>query len=133
MQQSGRDLFLIFLRLGRDYRLPVFVARNWFAQCPYLGLSLTDDDVVIDYTVTIDTRVEPKAWPEFYRNAIEDMPPGVTAFIIHRGFGTNRNSKHSLRIDRLSVPRGASVISTSSRASNSVICCKMQHQTHQLA
>ena len=85
LQREGHNLFSIFLRLGREYRLPVFVARNWFAQCPYLELALTHDDVLIDHTVTIGLEIAPKEWPEFYRHAIENLPVGVTQFVIHPG------------------------------------------------
>jgi hypothetical protein len=85
LQMGGRDLFSIFQRLGREYRLPVFVARNWFSQCPYLEFSLTRDDVLIDHTATIDLNVASEEWPEFYRHAIESLPSGVTEFVIHPG------------------------------------------------
>jgi hypothetical protein len=86
LQKGGRDLFSIFLRLGHEYRLPVFVARNWFVQYPYLEPSLTQDDAVIDHTVTIDLEIAPEEWSEFYRHAIENLPAGVTQFVIHPGF-----------------------------------------------
>ena len=86
LQQGGRDLFSIYQRLGRDYRLPIFVARNWFAQWPYLELLLTQDDVVMDHTVTIDPSIAPEGWPEFYRDAIENLAAGVAEFVIHPGF-----------------------------------------------
>jgi predicted glycoside hydrolase/deacetylase ChbG (UPF0249 family) len=85
LQKGGRDLFSIFLRLGRDYRLPVFVARNWFTQWPYLERSLTQMDTVIDHTITIEPEIPPKEWPGFYRHAIENLPTGVTEFVIHPG------------------------------------------------
>ena len=85
LQLGGRNLFLVFLRLGREYRLPVFVARNWFVQSSYLEPSLTSEDVVIDHTVTINPAVAPEAWPEFYRHAVESLPRGVTEFVIHPG------------------------------------------------
>jgi predicted glycoside hydrolase/deacetylase ChbG (UPF0249 family) len=85
LQQGGRDLFSIYLRLGREYRLPVFIARNWFAQWPYLELPPIQNDMVIDHTVTLDREIAPEEWPEFYRQAIENMPPGVTEFVIHPG------------------------------------------------
>jgi chitin disaccharide deacetylase len=85
LQMGGRDLFSIFLRLGREYHLPVFVARNWFAQWPYLELSLTQTDIVIDHTITVESELAPEEWPRFYRHAIENLPPGVTEFVIHPG------------------------------------------------
>jgi len=85
LQMSGQDLFSVFLRLGHEYRLPAFVARNWFDGHPYIESSLTPEDVVVDYTVTIGTDVAPEEWTEFYRDAIERLHPGVTEFVIHPG------------------------------------------------
>ena len=45
------------LRVAHDYKLPVFVTRDWFAQYPYLASSVGPDDVVLDHTVTIDPDV----------------------------------------------------------------------------
>ncbi len=85
LQQGGQDMFSILLRLGHEYRLPVFFARNWFAHWPYLELSSSRDEIVIDHTVTVNEEVAPEDWPAFYRQAMENLPPGVTEFVIHPG------------------------------------------------
>jgi chitin disaccharide deacetylase len=85
LQKSGRRLFEVYLRLGRDYDLPVFVARNWFTQFPYLPLALTSRDAVIDQEVTIGDEVTPQQWPAYYRRAVESLQPGVTEIVIHPG------------------------------------------------
>jgi chitin disaccharide deacetylase len=85
LQMSGRGLFELYLRLGRQYGMPVFVARDWFTQFPYLQLSLTPHDVVIDHTVTIGPEIAPEQWPAYYRRAVESLRPGVTQFVIHPG------------------------------------------------
>ena len=85
LQMSGRDCSKLYLRLGREYDLPVFVARDWFTQFPYLQLSLAPHDVVIDHTVTIGPEIAPEQWPAYYRHAVESLRPGVTEFVIHPG------------------------------------------------
>ena len=86
LYENGKDLFEVVLRLAHDYKLPVFVARDWFALRPYLESSLTSGDIVLDHTVTIAPSVPPEKWAEFYKIALKNLQPGVTEFVIHLAF-----------------------------------------------
>ena len=86
LYDNGQGLFTALLTVAHEKKLPFFVARDWFAEHPYLESSLSPDDIVIDHTVTIDPGVRPEKWAEFYRTAIKNMPPGVTEFVIHVAF-----------------------------------------------
>jgi predicted glycoside hydrolase/deacetylase ChbG (UPF0249 family) len=83
---SGKELFDVMLRVAHDYKLPVFVTRDWFTEHPYLQTSLRPDDLVLDHTVTIGPEVPPEKWVEFYARALKNLKPGVTEFVIHPGF-----------------------------------------------
>jgi chitin disaccharide deacetylase len=83
---SGKDLFDVMLRLGHEYKLPIFVTRDWFAGHPYLEPSLGPNDIVLDHTVTIEPEITPEKWNQFYIAALKDLKPGVTEFVIHPGF-----------------------------------------------
>lgn len=83
---SGKDLFDAMLRVAHDYKLPVFVTRDWFADYPYLEASLAPSDLVLDHTVTIEPDVPPEKWADFYLTALKNLKPGVTEFVIHPGF-----------------------------------------------
>ena len=83
---NGKELFDAMLRVAHDYRLPVFVNRDWFAEHPYLASSLGPDDLVLDHTVTIDPDVPAQKWADFYLTALKNLQPGVTEFVIHPGF-----------------------------------------------
>jgi chitin disaccharide deacetylase len=83
---SGKELFNTMLRVAHEYKLPVFVTRDWFADHPYLPASLAASDVVLDHTVTIEPEVPPEKWAEFYLTALKNLKPGVTEFVIHPGF-----------------------------------------------
>src|SRR5689334_21707979 len=83
---NGKELFDAMLRVAHDYKLPVFVTRDWFAQYPYLASSIGPDDVVLDHTVTIDPDVPAQKWVDFYLTALKNLQPGVTEFVIHPGF-----------------------------------------------
>lgn len=83
---SGKDLFQVMLRVAHEYKLPIFVTRDWFTDHPYLQESLGPGDVVLDHTVTIEPDVPPEKWAEFYTTALKNLKPGVTEFVIHPGF-----------------------------------------------
>lgn len=84
--ENGKEVFQSALRVAHDYKLPIFMVRDWFAERPYLEASLSSDDLVVDHTVTIDPAVRPEKWAEFYSTAVKTLQPGVTVFIIHLAF-----------------------------------------------
>jgi len=83
---NGKELFDALLRVAHDYQLPVFVTADWFVQHPYLQSSLGSADIVLDHTVTIGPEVPADKWADFYREALENLKPGVTEFVIHPGY-----------------------------------------------
>jgi chitin disaccharide deacetylase len=84
--ENGRDLFGAALKVAHDYKLPLFVSRDWFTDHPYLEPALEPKDLVIDHTVTIAPGIPPEKWADFYRVALQNLQPGVTEFIIHLAF-----------------------------------------------
>jgi predicted glycoside hydrolase/deacetylase ChbG (UPF0249 family) len=86
LYQNDKELFEVALRVAHDYKLPIFVVRDWFADRPYLESSLTPADIVLDHTVTIPPDVPPDKWTEFYKTALKNLQPGVTEFVIHVAF-----------------------------------------------
>jgi chitin disaccharide deacetylase len=65
LYNNGQQLFQIALRLAHEYKLPLFVTRDWFADDPYLEASLGPGDVIIDHTVTISPGVAPEKWADW--------------------------------------------------------------------
>jgi chitin disaccharide deacetylase len=84
--QNGAEIFQSALRVAHEYKLPVFMVRDWFADRPYLESSLSAGDLVVDHTVTIEPGVAPEKWADFYTKALKNLQPGVTVFIIHLAF-----------------------------------------------
>jgi len=83
--ENGKEIFQVFVRLGHEYKVPVFVTRDWFAEHPYLEAILGPGDLVVDHTVTISPDVPAEKWSDFYRDALKNLQPGVTEFVIHVG------------------------------------------------
>lgn len=84
--ENGKDIFESVLRVAHDYKLPVFMVRDWFADRPYLETSLSPGDLVVDHTVTMEPGVPPEKWADSYVKALKTLQPGVTVFIIHLAF-----------------------------------------------
>ena len=83
---NGKEIFDVLVRVAHQYKLPVFVTRDWFADHAYLQESLSPNDIVLDHTVTIGPEVPAEQWVDFYVSALKNLKPGVTEFVIHPGF-----------------------------------------------
>jgi len=83
--ENGKEIFQVFVRLGHEYKVPVFVARDWLAEHPYLEAGLGPQDLILDHTVTISPDVPPEKWGDFYRDALKNLQPGITELVIHVG------------------------------------------------
>jgi chitin disaccharide deacetylase len=86
LYENGAELFQVALHLAHEYKLPLFVVREWFAEHPYLESNLTPNDLVVDHTVTISPDVPAEKWADFYVSALKNLQPGVTEFVIHLAF-----------------------------------------------
>jgi chitin disaccharide deacetylase len=84
--ENGKEIFQSLLHVAHEYKLPVFMVRDWFPERPYLESSLNADDLVVDHTVTIEPGVPPEKWADFYTTALKNLQPGVTVFIIHLAY-----------------------------------------------
>ena len=96
---NGKELFEVFLRVAHDYKLPIFVTRDWFADHLYLESSLSPTDIVLDHTITISPTVPPEKWAEFYRTALKNLRPGITEFVIHLAFADDEMKAATLERD----------------------------------
>ena len=83
---STRTLFEMLLRVGREEGLPVMVSREWFAEAPFLPAALGAEGVALDRIETITPAVKPEGWPQFYRDFVKSIRPGVTELIIHLAY-----------------------------------------------
>ena len=83
---QNKALFEVFLRVARSQKLPVRVAKTWFARADFLPSVLSPDDVYIDRILDINQTVPPKDWAKFYSDAIKKLEPGVTEIVIHLAY-----------------------------------------------
>jgi chitin disaccharide deacetylase len=78
------DLFTVYVKVAHEYKLP-FLAFLGPDTPPALKSELSDKDVLIDGIVMADPSIHAADWKNFYLNAIRNLKPGVTEFIVHLG------------------------------------------------
>ncbi|HEY8413777.1 MAG TPA: polysaccharide deacetylase family protein [Pyrinomonadaceae bacterium] len=83
---QNKALFEIFLRVAREQKLPVRVAKAWFTRADFLPELLTPNDVFIDRVLDINPSVAPQDWASFYTDALRKLEPGVTEVVIHLAY-----------------------------------------------
>jgi chitin disaccharide deacetylase len=83
---QNKALFEIFLRVAREQKLPVRVAKAWFTRADFLPELLTPNDVFIDRVLDINPSVAPQDWASFYSDALRKLEPGVTEVVIHLAY-----------------------------------------------
>lgn len=83
---QNKALFDVFLRVAREYKLPVRVAKNWFTRADFLPEIIKPDDVFIDRVLDINPGVAPQDWATFYSDALRKLEPGVTEIVIHLAY-----------------------------------------------
>lgn len=83
---QSKALFEVFLRVAREYKLPVRVARAWAGQAEFLDATLNPNDAFIDRILDINPSVTPNDWAKFYADALRKLEPGVTEVVIHLAY-----------------------------------------------
>ena len=83
---QNKALFEMFLRVAREHKLPVRVAKEWFSRADFLPSLLNPNDVFIDRILDINPAVPPQDWAKFYSEAIKKLQPGVTEVVIHLAY-----------------------------------------------
>jgi predicted glycoside hydrolase/deacetylase ChbG (UPF0249 family) len=81
---SRPDLFAIYVKVAREYKLPFLaaIAPNTPSELTSL---LSNKDLILNSVLIADPSVQPADWKTFYSNAIKNLKPGITEIIIHLG------------------------------------------------
>jgi len=76
------ELFEVFLRVAREYKLPIRMARNDQPFQSVLHL-MAPGDPVPDEIFSPGENVSPAGWTDYYVNLIKNLQPGVTEIFVH--------------------------------------------------
>lgn len=78
------DLFAVYVKVAREYKLP-FLAFLGTDTPKELSALLSPNDVLINGIVMAYPQIPATGWKDFYLNAIKNLKPGITEFIVHLG------------------------------------------------
>ena len=84
---SGVDFFKAYLKVGREFKIPVFVPRlALFGLKINFDSVLTDREVIVDYILSASPADFKSGFSAFYTNGIKNLKPGLTYLIIHTAY-----------------------------------------------
>jgi predicted glycoside hydrolase/deacetylase ChbG (UPF0249 family) len=81
-----KELFEVLIRVGRENKLPMRIAREQFSSGAYLNDLIRPDDVIIDNVISIGPNISADEWKNYYLEAIKNLPAGVSEMIVHLAY-----------------------------------------------
>src|SRR5688572_21195861 len=84
---SQLDYFKAYLKVGHEFKIPVFIT-SFFESGLKVKLDslLTDKDVVFDNVLSASPGDFKTGFPAFYANGLKNLKPGLTYLIIHTAY-----------------------------------------------
>lgn len=80
---QNRALVDVFVRVARDYKLPIRMSKEYFGPMPFLSSVIKPEDALFDHMVDATPLVPADKWGAWYADAIKAAGPGVTLVTIH--------------------------------------------------
>jgi predicted glycoside hydrolase/deacetylase ChbG (UPF0249 family) len=81
-----KELFEMFVRVARENKLPIRVAKDMSSRMPFLSQVVKPEDILIDNTISIEPSVTAEGWANFYKDELKKLTPGVTELVIHLAY-----------------------------------------------
>ena len=76
------DLIAVYVKVAHDYKLPFLGMLTPNAPAGVFS----DKDILLDSVVIANPTVQPANWKNFYLDAIRNLKPGLTEFIVHLAY-----------------------------------------------
>ena len=84
---TNLSFFEIYLKLGREYKVPVRLSRNLLSALPdSVQKAVQARDIVIDNTYTASPEDFKKGMSQFYEQVLRGLQPGVSELVIHLAY-----------------------------------------------
>jgi hypothetical protein len=85
--------FEIYLKLGREYHVPVMVGGEFLKSAPEAYRKLiTPQDIVVDRTITATPKDFEGGMAPFYTSVFRNLQPGVNVLVMHTAFENDEMS-----------------------------------------
>jgi predicted glycoside hydrolase/deacetylase ChbG (UPF0249 family) len=84
---ASPELFKLFQKIGRDYRIPVLIPMNMITRIAPQFVNLVDtNQVIVDQFFSLFMSVPPDEWSKPYNNFIQSLVPGLNQIIVHLAY-----------------------------------------------
>ena len=84
---NSPEVFGVYLKLGREYKIPVMLGRFFLQAAPQKFKDLvTKDDVIIENLYTANPSDFESGMANYYENVLTNLSSGVHILLIHTGF-----------------------------------------------
>lgn len=84
---SSPDLFEVYLKLGREYKIPVMVSRLFIqAASPAFKEKITKEDIIIENIYTAGIEDYESGMAAYYENTLNEIDAGVHVLLIHLAY-----------------------------------------------
>ena len=84
---NSPELFEVYLKLGREYKVPVMLSRFFLRAAPdSFKEKVTAEDIIIETSITAGTQDYEDGLEKYYTNVLNELKPGVNVLLIHPGY-----------------------------------------------
>tara|TARA_B100000497_G_scaffold127563_1_gene169801 strand:- start:1420 stop:2349 length:930 start_codon:yes stop_codon:yes gene_type:complete len=84
---NSPELFEVYLKLGREYKIPVMVGRLFVqAASPAFKDKITKDDIIIESILTANVPNYESGMAAYYEKTLRNLSSGVNVLLIHLAF-----------------------------------------------
>jgi predicted glycoside hydrolase/deacetylase ChbG (UPF0249 family) len=82
---AKEEFTTLLIRLGEEYKIPVFLPAQVLAAFPNIKDKLTENSVITKTVIMNNDKLEKKAAFAFYDETIANLPAGLNELIVHLG------------------------------------------------
>ncbi|MDW3194701.1 MAG: polysaccharide deacetylase family protein [Cytophagales bacterium] len=75
--------FEAYQRVGKRYKIPVFIPYGHISAAPQLVNSIMKDQILVDRLFSISPAIGERDWNEYYMDILRNMKPGLNEIIVH--------------------------------------------------